>query len=91
MEEGKHVKIQIVLLPQFRVFKEIATRAIQLSASFEGIFNIRNIQTCMNFDEFIGAKLPMIARKQNLNGLRKCSRKWQFYHLFYTTESEGKM
>lgn len=37
VEEDKHFKIQIMLLPQFRISKEIATTAIQFSASFPGI------------------------------------------------------
>lgn len=29
-----------------------------------------------------------IARKQNLNGIRKCSEEWQFCNLLYTLESK---
>ena len=36
-------------------------------------------------------KLMIIAGKQNLNRLRKCSRKWQFYHLFYILESKEEI
>ena len=54
------------------------------------LVNLRNVQTHNNFYEFIWAKLTTIAGKQNLNGLRKCSIKWQFCYLFYTSESKGK-
>ena len=43
-----------------------------------------------NFYEFIWVKLMTIAGKQNLNTLRKCSGKQQFYYLFFTSESKGK-
>ena len=39
------------------------------------------------FYEFIWLKLMTIARKQNLSGVRKCSREWQFRCLFYTLKS----
>ena len=41
-----------------------------------------------NFYKFIWAKLMTNARKQNLNGFRKCSRKWQFYHLYIRIKGE---
>ena len=43
-----------------------------------------------NFYAFIGTKLLTIARKQNLNGLRKCSREWHFCSLFYTSKEEAE-
>lgn len=41
-------------------------------------------KTVENFYEFVEAKLMTIAGKQNLDRLRKCSRKWQLCTLFYT-------
>lgn len=49
-----------------------------------------NVLIFWNFYEFIGAKLTT-PRKKNLKGLRKCTREWKFYRLFYTLESKDEM
>lgn len=62
----------------------------------DALYQLRNFLLLMwetskhveNSYEFIWAKLRTIARKQNLNGLGKCSREWQLYSLFYTLESK---
>lgn len=36
-------------------------------------------------------KLVPMAKKQDLNELRKCSGKWLFYHLLYSSESREEV
>ena len=43
------------------------------------------------FYGFIWTKLIVITGMQNLKGVRKCSRKWHFYHLICTSESKEMM
>ena len=52
--------------------------------------NVRNIQTRRKLFMYLFEPnwLQMLAGKQNLNALRKCSGKWQFCTLFYTLQSE---
>lgn len=47
-------------------------------------------QACPHLGEVLRvcAKPTMVAGKQNLNGLSKCSPKWQFCTLFYLPQSK---
>ena len=65
--------------PWVRIKIKMKINKVGINKSVNG----RNIQNCRNFYEFIWAKLTIIARKQNLNGLRKCSKKWHFCTLVY--------